>query len=64
MIDNLDGLDREDLDAAALYRADDGWSSKSIEREIAGHRALAQPPHRRVRKPSLESQVRQLWKAS
>jgi hypothetical protein len=71
-----DDLDAEDLDAVGYRRAfDDGWSFRSIEREIgsisskfedlnAGEReALAPAPRRRTRKPSLESQVRQMHKA-
>jgi hypothetical protein len=59
--DDLDGVNREDLDAVGYRRAgDDGWSAKSIEREInqGAPRAKALPPaepRRRIRKPSLES---------
>jgi predicted TIM-barrel fold metal-dependent hydrolase len=73
--DDLDYLDAEDMHCANLHRAGvDEWSFRSIEREIspAGERhaayiaalTAAEPRRRRTRKPSLESQVRQLWKAS
>jgi hypothetical protein len=64
-------LDADDLACAGLHRAGDSWSSiaRSIEREInqaADRLAAMKPPaepRRRVRKPSLESQVRQMLKA-
>jgi hypothetical protein len=68
--DWLDGLDDEDLRCAGLHR-DNEW--KAFEREIAAEKAIAgaqtgptppapKPP--RIRRPSLESQVRQLLKAA
>jgi hypothetical protein len=66
--DDLDYLDAEDTHCANLHRAGvDEWSFRSIEREIspAGERHAAYiaaltpaEPRRRVRKPSLEAQVR------
>jgi hypothetical protein len=69
-----DDLDREEMNAddlacAGLHRAGaDDWSFRSIEREInqvATHAVALAPaePRRRVRRPSLESQVRQMLKA-
>jgi hypothetical protein len=68
--DWLDDLDDEDLRCAGLHR-DNEW--KAFDREIAADKAIAgaqtgptppapKPP--RIRRPSLESQVRQLLKAA
>lgn len=54
-------LDREDLACAGLRRVDDdGWPRSDLGE------ALAKPPtpKRRERKPTLESQLRQVWKAA
>jgi hypothetical protein len=75
---DITDFDEEDLRCAGLRRVDDEWSVRSIEREIGGaEKALNKQPiagpqtpstppaakPRRVRRPSLESQVRQLLKA-
>jgi hypothetical protein len=69
----LDNLTAEDLACLGLHRADDEWSFEAIEREIdpdADDRALkafaaaSAPRQRRIRRPSLESTVRQMLKAA
>ncbi len=56
-------LDREELACAGLLRAndDDDWRPDAGDR-----RALAGPPtpKRRIRRPTLESQLREVWKAA
>jgi hypothetical protein len=67
-----DDLTAEDLDSVGYRRVGDSWSSigRSIDREIAAEKSTlvfkADPParQRRARKPSLESQVRSLGRAS
>jgi hypothetical protein len=70
---DLDGLETEDLACLGLHRADNEWSFGAIEREIdpdADYRLLkafiasSAPPKRRIRRPSLESTVRQMLKAA
>ena len=67
-------IETDDLACAGLKRvSDDDWSFRSMEREIdrdadkhalAAFAASSATPKRRERKPSLESQLKQLWKAA
>jgi hypothetical protein len=72
----LADLDDEDLACAGLRRRPDKWSFKAMEREVAAAKEEAvggpqeartqplTPKQRHIRRPSLESQVRQLLKAA
>ena len=57
-------LDAEDWRCAGFWRVtDDDWRVFSAADRLEALIASA-PPKRRVRRPSLESQLRQLWKAA
>jgi hypothetical protein len=69
MIEMVD-LDREDLRCAGLRLADDEWDWRRLVHDIEGSRlelwpaAPPEAPKRRERNPTLQSQVRQLLKAT
>jgi hypothetical protein len=70
---DLDGLDTEDLACLGLHRVVDGFedwdwrnwpeAAADDDRLLHAFAASATPPKRRIRKPSLESIVKQLLKA-
>lgn len=60
----LDHLDAEDWRCAGFWRADDDWRVFTAAGPVEALAAPATPARRRVRKPTLESQLRQVWKAA
>ncbi len=56
-------LQREELACAGFRRANDDWDTR-LWFPDAGDLAKALPARRRERKPSLASQLKQVWKAA